>query len=107
MNIKKRREEMQFLRRNTLFEENYIYFVMDYVVGLSITNVFFIIFLILVGLWYVVFCTYLTLDMIVTMTGSSSFISSPLLRSMFSGSYSLHSNPEDQESDTSPVLSDN
>ena len=29
MNIKKRREEMQFLRGNTLFEENYIYFVMD------------------------------------------------------------------------------
>jgi len=83
-----------------------IYFVMDYVVGLGITNVFFIIFLILVGLWYVTFCSYLTLDMIVTMTGSSSFISSPLLRSMFSGSYSLHSNPDDQESDTSPVLID-
>ena len=41
-----------------------IYFVMDYVVGLGITNVFFIIFLILVGLWYVTFCSYLTLDMV-------------------------------------------
>ena len=41
-----------------------IYFVMDYVVGLGITNVFFIIFLLLVGLWYVTFCSYLTLAMV-------------------------------------------
>ena len=41
-----------------------IYFVMDYVVGLGITNVFFIIFLLLVGLLYVTFCSYLTLAMV-------------------------------------------
>ena len=41
-----------------------IFFVLEYVVGLGITNAFFIIFVILVGVMYLLFCAYLTLDMV-------------------------------------------
>ena len=41
-----------------------IYFSLDYVINLGISNVFFIIFVVLVGLVYLLFCAYLTLDMV-------------------------------------------
>ena len=41
-----------------------IYFSLDYVISLGITNAFFIIFVVLVGLAYLLFCVYLTLDMV-------------------------------------------
>merc|ERR1719461_1477332 len=43
-----------------------IYFVLDYVNGLGITNAFFIMFLVAIGLIYVIFCLYLTIDMVST-----------------------------------------
>ena len=92
-----------------------IYFVMSYVIGLGITNFFFIMFVILVGVIYLLFCTYLTIDMVnqisisshdtkminyfqlVTMLGSSWLSSVPVLRSILSVNYQLHSNEEDQQ----------
>ena len=49
-----------------------IYFVMSYVIGLGITNFFFIMFVILVGVIYLLFCTYLTIDMVNQISTSSS-----------------------------------
>ena len=92
-----------------------IYFVMSYVIGLGITNFFFIMFVILVGVIYLLFCTYLTIDMVnqisisshdtkminffqlVTMLGSSWLSSVPVLRRILSVNYQLHSNEEDQQ----------
>jgi len=59
-----------------------IYFVLDYVNGLGITNVFFILFLVILGLIYVTFCLYLTIDMVLAMTNGS--ISIPIIGSFFS-----------------------
>jgi len=59
-----------------------IYFVLDYVNGLGITNVFFILFLVILGLIYVIFCLYLTIDMVIAMTNGS--ISIPIIGSFFS-----------------------
>jgi len=59
-----------------------IYFVLDYVNGLGITNVFFILFLVILGLIYVIFCLYLTIDMVLAMTNGS--ISVPIIGSFFS-----------------------
>ena len=41
-----------------------IYFSLDYVINLGYSNVFFVIFVVLVGLVYLLFCSYLTLDMV-------------------------------------------
>ena len=41
-----------------------IYFSLDYVINLGISNAFFILFVVLVGLVYLLFCVYLTLDMV-------------------------------------------
>ena len=41
-----------------------IYFSLDYVINLGISNAFFILFVVLVGLVYLLFCAYLTLDMV-------------------------------------------
>ena len=41
-----------------------IYFVLEYVIGLGITNAFFIIFVVLTGILYLLFCAYLTIDMV-------------------------------------------
>ena len=43
-----------------------IYFVLEYVIGLGITNAFFIIFVVLTGILYLLFCAYLTIDMVMT-----------------------------------------
>jgi len=58
-----------------------IYFVLDYVNGLGITNAFFIMFLVAIGLIYVIFCLYLTIDMVLAMTNGS--VSIPLIGSFF------------------------
>jgi len=73
-----------------------IYFSLDYVISLGITNAFFIIFVVLVGLAYLLFCVYLTLDMVVTMSGSSALSSFPLLRSMLTINYSLYNDIDEE-----------
>merc|ERR1712051_180420 len=73
-----------------------IYFSLDYVINLNISNAFFILFVVLVGLVYLLFCAYLTLDMVVTMSGSSALSSFPLIRSMLTINYSLYSDIDEE-----------
>lgn len=54
-----------------------IYFVFQYVIGLGITAWYFIIFIIMVGFLYVVFCLYLILDMAIKM-GAVGLLNTPL-----------------------------
>ena len=64
------------------------YFVMDYVVGLGITNGFLIALFVLYGVFYLTFCAYLTLDMILNMGGSNLVFSrAPYLAKFFSADY--------------------
>ena len=93
-----------------------IYFVLEYVIGLGITNAFFIIFVVLTGILYLLFCAYLTIDMVmtiitllnvklqrfndgslqvITMTGCS-MDAVPGLRSMFTINYSLYTDIDAQ-----------
>ena len=54
-----------------------IYFSLDYVTNLGISNVFFIIFVVLVGLVYLLFCAYLTLDMVRQHQNNESILITP------------------------------
>jgi len=85
------------------------YFVLTYVIDLGITNAAFIIFLVLFGLAYLLFCLYLTIDMMLAM-GHARLASLPLVQKLFSvsttqGNYSIHAD-EDEEDSNSSELSD-
>jgi len=80
------------------------YFVISYVIKLGITHPAFILFIVLVGAIYLVFCLYLTIDMMLAM-GSSHLANLPLVRKLFSTStaannYAIHEEDgEDSEAD--------
>ena len=91
-----------------------IYFVISYVVSLGITSPAFILAVVIIGLIYLLFCAYLTLDMVsrvpdhpqvsrplllqmFSMTNYSSLNSVPWAARFFRVNYSLHNN-EEQES---------
>jgi len=70
------------------------YFVLQYVIDLEITNVAFILFVVMFGVIYLIFCLYLTVDMILNM-GSDTLASIPFIRRLFSvvtvqGNYAIH-----------------
>merc|ERR1719410_400973 len=66
-----------------------IYFVISYVVSLGITNPAFILFVVILGFIYLLFCAYLTLDMIFSMTNYSCLNSVPWIGRFFRINYSL------------------
>merc|ERR1711874_295204 len=74
-----------------------IYFVISYVVSLGITSPAFVLAVILLGLVYLSFCAYLTLDMVFSMTNYSCLNSVPWIGRFFRINYSLHTD-EEQES---------
>ena len=68
----------------------------------GITNFAFIIFLILFGLVYLLFCLYLTIDMVLAM-GHARLASLPIVQKLFSvsttqGNYSIHADEDDDDS---------
>ena len=70
------------------------YFVLSYVVDLGITNAAFIIFCVVFGLIYLLFCVYLLIDMGLAMSGGS-VATIPIIGRMFSvtaiqGNYAIH-----------------
>jgi len=70
------------------------YFVLQYVIDLGITNGAFILFVVLLGVIYLIFCLYLTVDMILNM-GGETLVSIPFIRKLFSvvtvqGNYAIH-----------------
>jgi len=83
------------------------YFVISYVIKLNISNPAFILFVVLMGIIYLLFCFYLTIDMILAM-GSSHLASLPLVTRIFSTStvannnYAIHEE-EGEESELEPV----
>merc|ERR1711936_41716 len=83
------------------------YFVISYVIKLNITNPAFILFVVLMGIIYLLFCFYLTIDMILAM-GSSHLASLPLVTRIFSTStvannnYAIHEE-EGEESEMEQV----
>lgn len=73
-----------------------IYFVIEYVIGLGITNAFFILFVVVVGIAYLTFCFYLTVDMAINM-GSDRVAHLPFVARLFAvtdNSYSIHNTAE-------------
>eukprot|EP00092_Neocalanus_flemingeri_P010971 GFUD01011814.1.p1 GENE.GFUD01011814.1~~GFUD01011814.1.p1 ORF type:complete len:593 (-),score=189.96 GFUD01011814.1:61-1839(-) len=75
------------------------YFVISYVIKLNISNPIFILFVVLVGIVYLLFCLYLTTDMMLAM-GSSHLANLPLVRKLFSTStaannYAIHEDDGD------------
>jgi len=83
------------------------YFVLTYVIDLGITNVAFILFLVLFGLAYLLFCLYLTIDMMLAM-GHARLASFPLVQKLFSvsttqGNYSIHADEDDEDSNSSEM----
>jgi len=74
-----------------------IYFVISYVVSLGITNPAFILGVIVIGIIYILFCAYLSMDMILSMTNYSWLGSVPWIGRLFRINYSLHTD-EEQES---------
>jgi len=83
------------------------YFVISYVIKLNISNPAFILFVVLMGIIYLLFCFYLTIDMILAM-GSSHLASLPLVTRIFSTStvannnYAIHEE-EGEESEMEQV----
>ena len=87
-----------------------IYFVISYVIKLNISHPLFILFIVLIGIVYLLFCLYLTTDMVsihaacstfinklfqMLAMGSSHLASLPLVRKLFSTSttannYAIH-----------------
>eukprot|EP00092_Neocalanus_flemingeri_P019840 GFUD01021491.1.p1 GENE.GFUD01021491.1~~GFUD01021491.1.p1 ORF type:complete len:585 (+),score=183.50 GFUD01021491.1:118-1872(+) len=70
------------------------YFVISYVIKLNISNPVFIMFVIIFGAVYLLFCLYLTLDMILSM-GNSPLASLSIVKKLFSAStmansYTMH-----------------
>jgi len=83
------------------------YFVISYVIKLNISNPFFILFIVLIGIVYLLFCFYLTTDMMLAM-GSSHLASLPLVRKLFSTStagnnYAIHEEEEEESSEMEDV----
>jgi len=83
------------------------YFVLTYVIDLGITNVAFILFCVLFGLAYLLFCLYLTIDMMLAM-GHARLASLPIVQKLFSvsttqGNYSIHADEEDEDSNASEM----
>ena len=77
------------------------YFVIDYVNKLGITNAWFILFLVVFGVVYLLFCLYLTVDMVLAM-GGAGLASLPLVQRLFSvataqGNYAIHEDDESSE----------
>jgi len=83
------------------------YFVLTYVIDLGITNIAFILFLVLFGLVYLLFCLYLTIDMMLAM-GHARLASLPIVQKLFSvsttqGNYSIHADEDDDDSNSSEM----
>jgi len=83
------------------------YFVLTYVIDLGITNIAFILFLVLFGLVYLLFCLYLTIDMMLAM-GHAKLASLPIVQKLFSvsttqGNYSIHADEDDEDSNSSEM----
>ena len=69
-----------------------IFFVFQYVVGLGFTSWYFIVFIVTVGLLYLLFCLYLIIDMAIHM-GAVGILNTPLLGRLFAHpdeTYQLH-----------------
>jgi len=82
------------------------YFVISYVIKLNISNPAFILFVVLMGIIYLLFCFYLTIDMMLAM-GSTHLASLPLVRRIFSttvasNNYAIHEE-DGQESEMEQV----
>ena len=78
------------------------YFVLTYVVNLGITNLALIMLLVVFGLVYLLFCLYLSVDMVLAM-GLESLAFIPIVRRIFSvstmqGNYAIHGEEEDGDS---------
>merc|ERR1719348_974607 len=75
-----------------------VYFVITYVIKINITHPAFILFIVLIGVLYLLFCLYLTADMILAM-GETHLASLPLVRKLFSltisHTYTKHQDEED------------
>jgi len=83
------------------------YFVLSYVIDLGITNIAFILFLVLFGLVYLLFCLYLTIDMMLAM-GHARLASLPIVQKLFSvsttqGNYAIHADEDDEDSNASEM----
>jgi len=83
------------------------YFVLTYVIDLGITNVAFILFCVLFGLAYLLFCLYLTIDMMLAM-GHARLASLPIVQKLFSvsttqGNYSIHADEDEEDSNASEM----
>jgi len=74
------------------------YFVISYVIKLNISNPAFIFFVVLIGILYLLFCFYLTTDMMLAM-GSRYITSLPLVTRLFSTSTSGSNNYAIHEED--------
>ena len=73
--------------------------VLTYVVSLGITNLALIMLLVVFGLVYLLFCLYLSVDMVLAM----GLASIPIVRRIFSvstmqGNYAIHGEEEDGDS---------
>jgi len=82
------------------------YFVISYVIKLNISNPVFILFVVIIGIIYLLFCFYLTVDMMLAM-GSTHLASLPLVRRIFSttvanNNYAIHEE-DGQESEMEQV----
>merc|ERR1719153_884068 len=78
-----------------------VYFVISYVIKINITHPAFIFFIVVMGIIYLLFCLYLTADMILAM-GDNHLASLPLVRKLFSlstaeNSYARHQDEDDGE----------
>ena len=60
-----------------------IYFVVQYVIGLNITVWYFVLPISVLGFLYLLFCLYLTIDMIINM-GGERLATLPIVRRFFS-----------------------
>ena len=60
-----------------------IYFVVQYVIGLNITVWYFVLPISILGFLYLLFCLYLTIDMIINM-GGERLATLPIVRKFFS-----------------------
>merc|ERR1719400_1908492 len=83
------------------------HFVLTYVIDLGITNVAFILFCVLFGLAYLLFCLYLTIDMMLAM-GHARLASLPIVQKLFSvsttqGNYSIHADEDEEDSNASEM----
>lgn len=79
-----------------------IYFVINYVIGLGISNWAFITMVVLLGLIYILFCFYLTVDMSVAM-GSNRISRLPAMQKIFSVTNDNYTNFGDEDSDDSEM----